>query len=94
LHAIALDEKALGPESSELGTDLNNLGLLYVFTKRYGEAQQTYQRALAIRIKALGDTDPAVAETMNGNAAALRGLHRDAEAKQMDGRAAEITNRK
>jgi len=42
----------------------------------------------------LGDTDPAVAETMNGYAAALRGLHRDAEAKPMDGRAAELTNRK
>ena len=82
MHAIALDEKGLGPESPELGTDLNNLGLLYVFSKRYGEAQQIYQRTLAIRIKALGDTDPAVAETMTGYAAALRGLHRDAEAKQ------------
>jgi tetratricopeptide (TPR) repeat protein len=39
LRAIAWDEKALGPESPELGTDLNNLALLYVFSKRYGEAQ-------------------------------------------------------
>jgi tetratricopeptide (TPR) repeat protein len=38
LRAIALDEKALGPESPDLATDLNNLGLLYVFAKRYEDA--------------------------------------------------------
>ncbi len=92
---VALDEKALGPESPELGTDLNNLGLLYVLSKRYEEAQKVYQRSLAIRIKAFGETDPAVAETMGGYASALRGLHHDAEAKakQMEDRLqAIITN--
>ena len=91
LRAIALDEKTLGPESPELGTDLNNLGLLYVLSKRYEEAQKIYQRALAIRIKAFGETDSTVAETMGGYASALRGLHRAAEAKQMEDRLQAIT---
>jgi tetratricopeptide (TPR) repeat protein len=86
LRAIALDAKSLGPESPELGTDLNNLGLLYVFTKRYDEALKTCQRALAIRTKAFGETDPLVVETMGNYASALHGLHRDTEAKQMEDR--------
>lgn len=34
MRAIALDEKALGPDSPDLATDLNTLGLPYLFTKR------------------------------------------------------------
>ena len=84
LRAIKLDEKALGTDSPDLAIDLNNLGLLYVLSARYGEAEKTYQRALDIRVKAFGETDPAVAETMSGYISALRGLHRDAEAHQME----------
>jgi len=86
LRAMGLDEKALGPESPEVGTDLNNLGLLYLLSKRYDESEKTYHRALAIRIKAFGESDPAVRETMSGYISALRGLHRAAEAAQMEDR--------
>jgi tetratricopeptide (TPR) repeat protein len=75
-----------------LGTDLNNLGLLYYFTKRYDESQRVYQRALGIRIKALGDHDPAVAETLSSYANVLAALHRDAEARQMATQARAILN--
>lgn len=88
-----MDEKALGPDSPELGTDLNNLGTLYFVTKRYDEAQKVYQRALGIRLKALGDHDPAVAETMNSYASVLRVLNRNAEAQQLETQARAILSR-
>lgn len=74
-----------------MGTDLNNLGLLYLLSNRYSESEKVYQRALAIRTKALGESDPAVAETASGYASALRGLHREAEAIQMENRVHAIT---
>jgi len=40
--------------------------------KRYDESQKVYQRALEIRMHALGDHDPAVAETMASYANVLR----------------------
>ena len=92
MRAAALDEKALGPESPELGTDLNNLGLLYMFTKRYEESQKVYQRALNIRMRALGNQDPAVAETMNSYSIVLHALHRNAEAAQMERQAQAIVD--
>jgi tetratricopeptide (TPR) repeat protein len=92
LRAISLDEKAFGPGSAELGTDLNNLGLLYVFMKRYDEAAKVYDRALTIRLHELGNHDAETAQTMSGYALALRGLHRDAEAQQMQARAEAITS--
>ena len=91
MRAIALDEKALGPESPEVGTDLNNLALLYLLSNRYSESGKVYQRALAIRTKAFGESDPAVAEIESGYASALRGLHRYAEAIQMENRVRAIT---
>jgi tetratricopeptide (TPR) repeat protein len=67
-------------------TYLNNLGMLYVITSRYDNAVKVYDRALAIRVRAFGDTDPMVIQTMTGYAAALRGLQGDAEAGQMEQR--------
>jgi len=84
LRALALDEKALGPESPDVGTDLSNLGLLYLELKRYAEAEKTYKRALAIEIKAYGQEDHSVRDTMNGYAMTLRNLHRDEEARTIE----------
>ena len=93
LRAAALDEKALGADSPELGTDLNNLGVLYMVVRRNEEAAKVFQRALAIRIKALGNQDPAVAETMNSYAAVLQLLHRDDEAAKMQKQAQAILSK-
>ena len=60
--------------------------------KRYDESQKVYQRALGIRMKALGDHDPAVAETLSSYANVLVALHRDAEAREMASRARAILN--
>ena len=78
VRAIALDEKALGPDSPDLATDLNNLGLLYLLTKRYQRAADTLGRALEIRRKAFGDSDPLVKESLGPYNTALRALRQSA----------------
>ena len=57
-RAIAIDEKALGPDHPGLATDLNNLAALYQATGRYAEAEPLFQRAIAIDEKALGPDHP------------------------------------
>lgn len=69
-----------------MGTDLSNLGSWYLFTQKYEESEKAYRRALAIRIKAFGESDPAVTETMGSYASALRGLHRVEEATAIENR--------
>jgi len=58
LRAIAIGEKALGPEHPNLATRLNNLGLLYWNQGKYEEAEPLYQRAITIYEKALGPAHP------------------------------------
>jgi tetratricopeptide (TPR) repeat protein len=52
-RALAITEKALGPDHPMVGTRLNTLASLYRSQGRYAEAEQFYQRALAITEKAL-----------------------------------------
>jgi hypothetical protein len=62
-------------------------------TKKYEEAQRVLDRALPIRVKALGNQDPAVAETINTYAMALNGLHRLADGERMQRQAQAILDR-
>ena len=55
---LQIREKALGPDHPDVATSLNNLAVLYQAQGRYGEAEPLYQRALAIREKALGPGPP------------------------------------
>ena len=57
-RALAIEEKALGPEHPDVATSLNNLAELYRDQGKYGEAEPLYQRALAIDEKALGPDHP------------------------------------
>ena len=57
-RALAIREKAPGPEHPDTAESLNNLALLYRNQGRYGEAEPLYQRALAIKDKALGPDHP------------------------------------
>ena len=80
-RALAIDEKALGPEHSETATDLNNLAALYRHQGRYQEAEPLYRRALAIREKVLGPEHPETAQSLN-NLAVLyysQGQYKEAE---------------
>ncbi len=53
------------PEHPDVATSLNNLAELYRAQGQYANAQPLYQRALAIREKALGPEHPDVAQSLN-----------------------------
>jgi hypothetical protein len=59
----------------------------------YTDAEPLYQRALAMRQKALGPNHPLVARTMEEYSALLRTTGRSAEADDMAKRAREIRQR-
>ena len=80
-RALAISEKALGPEHPDTATSLNNLAVLYNNQGLYAKAEPLYQRALAISEKALGPEHPATATSLN-NLAVLydsQGLYAKAE---------------
>jgi tetratricopeptide (TPR) repeat protein len=51
-RALAIYEKALGPDHPNLAASLNNLAELYRAQGRYADAEPLYKRALAIKEKA------------------------------------------
>src|SRR5262249_16063197 len=57
-RALAIREKALGPEHPDTAGGLNNLALLFSDQGCYEEAEPLYKRALAIREKVLGPEHP------------------------------------
>ena len=60
-RALTIREKALGANHRDVGTTLNNLGLVHAAQRKYSEAEGLYKRALAIRERALGANHPDVA---------------------------------
>ena len=47
-QALALREKALGPNDAKTALSINTLALVYYNQGRYAEAEQLYKRSLAI----------------------------------------------
>ncbi len=70
-----------------------HLALLYEVQGRYAEAEPFYERALAIREKALGEEHPHVAQTLNNLALLYATQGRYAEAEPLFERALEIFTR-
>ena len=64
-RALAIYEKALGPEHPAVATVLNNLGQVAKVQGRYAEAEPLIKRSLAIREKVLGPDHPDVARSLN-----------------------------
>jgi len=89
-RALAIWEKALGPEHPDAAIGLNNLAQLYRAQGRYAEAEPLYQRALAIREKALGPEHPDVATSLRNLAALYRSQNRNADADPLFVRASAI----
>jgi tetratricopeptide (TPR) repeat protein len=75
-QALAISEKALGPDHPDVATSLNNLALLYRDEGRFAEAEPLFQQALAIIEMALGPDHPN-AGTELGNLAELHFEQRD-----------------
>ena len=64
-QALAIGEKALGPDHPYVATMADFLAALYRAQRHYGDAEALYKRALAIREKALAPNHPEVALTLN-----------------------------
>ncbi len=91
--AALKEAEGFGPQDPRLATSLNNLGFLYQAQGRYAEAEPLYQRALAIKEKALGPEHPSVATSLENYAALLRNTGRTTEAAKMKARAKAIRAR-
>jgi tetratricopeptide (TPR) repeat protein len=89
-RALAIQEKALGPDHPDVADSLNNLATLYAEQGRYAEAEQLYKRALAIREAALGPDHPDLANSLNNLAAFYAEQGRYAEAEPLFERALAI----
>ena len=57
-RALAINEKALGPDHPDTAYSLNNLAVLAYYEGDMPEAARLMRRALAIREKALGAQHP------------------------------------
>lgn len=62
-RALALREKALGPDSAEVGRSLSNLATILMQLEKYDRALDAYQRALTILESKLGPDDPLTNQT-------------------------------
>jgi tetratricopeptide (TPR) repeat protein len=89
-RALAIYEKALGPDHPDTATSLNNLAALYDDQGRYAEAEPLHQRALAIYEKALGPDHPDTAASLNNLAALYDDQGRYSEAEPLYQRALAI----
>ena len=89
-RALAIDEKAFGPDHPNVAIGLSNLAVLLQATNRLAEAEPMFRRALAIDEKAFGPDHPEVATDLNNLAELLRATNRLAEAEPMYRRALAI----
>ncbi len=90
LLAALQEAEKFGEQDPRFAISLNNLAELYRAQGNYAQAEPLYQRALAIREKALGPEHPHVAMVLENYAALLHKLNRDAEADKMEARAQAI----
>jgi tetratricopeptide (TPR) repeat protein len=89
-RALAIREKALGPEHPHTASSLNNLAELLRFQGKPEEAEPLYRRALAIYEKALGPEHPDTATGLNNLAELLRDQGKLSEAEPLYRRALAI----
>ncbi len=64
-RALAIYERALGPDHPRVATSVNNLATLRQSQGDYAGALPLHERSLAIRERALGPDHPEVAESLN-----------------------------
>ncbi|TAK20411.1 MAG: tetratricopeptide repeat protein [Chloroflexota bacterium] len=89
-RALAIREKALGPEHPDTATSLNNLALLLQAQGDFAAARPLYERALAINEKVLGPEHPDTATSLNNLAGLLRAQGDFAAARPLYERALAI----
>lgn len=90
IRALAIFEKALGPEHPDVVSSVYNLAELYYVLGRYAEAEPLLERALAIIKHARGPNHRSVAAILNNLAGLYKAQGRSAEAEQLQKRALRI----
>jgi tetratricopeptide (TPR) repeat protein len=86
-RALAIKEKALGPEHSEVAGLLENVALAHHAVGRHDEAKALLERALVIKEKALGPGHPDVGLALVGLAKVAIAQHRPGDAVRLAQRA-------
>ncbi len=71
LQALALREKALGPEHPDVAASISNLASVAWWMGRYEEAAEKAERAVTLQSKALGPEHPEVIKTLMISAGTL-----------------------
>jgi tetratricopeptide (TPR) repeat protein len=84
-RVIMLYERKFGHDHADVGTFINNLGLIYHHQKKLFMAETEYQKALAIQTKVLGQAHPQTINVMSNYSRLLKESHRMSEARHMDG---------
>ncbi|EPX61893.1 hypothetical protein D187_010512 [Cystobacter fuscus DSM 2262] len=82
-RALALRQKALGPEHPLVAASYNNLGIVLTELGQLEEARDSYDRALQLRRKTQGKDHPLVAQSYNNLGTVLAELGRHEEARDM-----------
>ena len=80
---LAIYEKALGPDHTDVATSLNNLASLYHALGNYAKVEPLYKRSLAIYEKALGPDHTDVATSLNNLASLYQDLGDYAKAEPL-----------
>ncbi|AGX86365.1 CHAT domain-containing tetratricopeptide repeat protein [Candidatus Symbiobacter mobilis] len=92
-RALAISEKANGPEHPSTSTSLNNLAGLYESMGQYARAEPLYVRALAISEKANGPEHPSTGTSLNNLAGLYRSMGQYARAEPLYVRALAISEK-
>jgi tetratricopeptide (TPR) repeat protein len=92
-RALAIRERALGPDHPDTTLSLNNLAALLESQGDYAAARPLHERALAIRERALGLDHPDIATSLNNLAGLLRAQGDYAAARPLFERALAIWER-
>jgi tetratricopeptide (TPR) repeat protein len=98
-HVLEVQEKILGPDSAHVAETLVQLAQLYAVEgqtapAKYLDAVAVYERVLQIQEKNFGPDSQGLTRALVGYAGALRALHRDAEAAQVQARVDALRNRR
>ncbi len=89
-RALAIREKALGPDHPDVADSLNNLGIELYEIGEYEESKELHERALVIFEKALGPDHPFVAFSLVNLASVLKKMGEYEESRALHERALAI----
>lgn len=92
-RALALRERALGPEHPDLTLSRNNLATIRFAMGDYADALALFERTLTVREAALGPEHPLVAESLNNMATVHHVMREYAGARALYERALAIQER-